>query len=74
MPSPQPVTFQQALEAVEALPESQQESLVRVLRQRSIERRREALIAAVQEAREEYARGEFTQGSVEDLMAELDEE
>ena len=45
MPSPQVVTFQQALELVEALPENQQESLIRVLQQRNVESRREALAA-----------------------------
>ena len=73
MSIPQAVTFQQDLEVIEALPEDQQEDLVRVLHQRTIERRREALPASIQEARDEHARGEFTRGSVEDLFAELDE-
>jgi hypothetical protein len=72
MPSPQVVTFQQALELVEALPENQQQNLIRVLQQRNVESRREALAASLQEARQEYASGEFTRGSVDDLMAELD--
>jgi hypothetical protein len=72
MASPQVVTFQEALEAVEALPEGQQEDLVRMLQQRTLERRRDALAASIQEARDEYARGDCKRGSAEDLMAELD--
>jgi hypothetical protein len=67
------VTFQDALEAVEALPEDQQEDLIDILRRRQIERRRELLADRIGEARVEYAKGEVRRGSVEDLMRELEE-
>ncbi len=35
------------------------------------EQRREALAARIQQAREEFARGEVRRGTVDDLMAEL---
>ena len=73
MSSHHTITFQEALEAVEALPEEQQESLMEVLRRRWTERRREALAHHVVQAREELARGEVRRGGVDDLMREIAE-
>jgi hypothetical protein len=73
MSSRQTVTFQEALDVVESLPEYLQEELVHIIQRRCIERRRELLAESIQEARAEYARGEVTQGTVEDLMKELTE-
>ena len=67
------MTFQEALEAVESLPEEQQENLIDVVRRRWSERRREALAQSVVEAREELARGEVRRGDVADLMREVAE-
>lgn len=64
--------FQEALDIVESLPLQQQEELTDIIRRRNIERRREQLVQDIKEARAEYARGECSQGSVEDLMKELD--
>jgi hypothetical protein len=66
-------SFQQALEMVEGLPEEQQEDLLEIVRNRQRERRREALAMSVEEARRELARGEVQRGTVDDLMAEIDE-
>jgi len=66
-------SFQEALEIVESLPPDQQESLVEIVRHRQIERRREALAASIQQARQEYGRGEVRRGTVADLMADLGE-
>ena len=65
-------TFQEALELVESLPAQQQDELIDIIRRRNIERRREEIVQDIKEARAEYARGECRQGSVEDLMKELD--
>ena len=73
MASRETVTFQEALEVVESLPDYQQEDLIEIIRRRRLERRRELLVENVKEAQAEYARGEFTRGSVEDLMREIDE-
>jgi hypothetical protein len=70
----QAVTFQEALDIVESLPENQQENLVRIIRARHLERRRELIVRNVEEARAEYARGEFHRGTVEDLMKEVTED
>lgn len=74
MSSLQTVTFQEALDMVESLPEHQQESLARIIRLRLHERRRELLLADIEEAEAEYARGECHSGTVEDLMKELTED
>jgi hypothetical protein len=67
------VTFQQALEVVEGLPEEQQQDLVEIVRNRQRDRRREALGESIEQARGELARGEVRRGTVEDLMAEIAE-
>jgi hypothetical protein len=66
-------SFQQILEMVEGLPEEQQQDLVEIVRNRQKERRREALVTAVEQARRELARGEVRRGTVDDLMAEIAE-
>ena len=65
------VTFQEALEIVESLPDNQQEDLIDILHSRRTERRREQLAERIKEGREEYAKGEITHGSVEDLLKEI---
>ena len=73
MPNRQTVTFQEALDVVESLPEYQQDDLVDIIHRRRIERRRELLAESIKESRAEYARGEVTRGTVDDLMKELTE-
>jgi len=67
------VTFQEVLDIVESLPEYQQEDLVDIIRRRLIEQRRDRLADSIRQAREEYAKGEVTKGTVGDLMKELSE-
>jgi hypothetical protein len=69
----QTVTFQEALDVVESLPEEQQENLIDIIRRRLIEHRREELAEHIKEAREEYRRGEVHRGTVDDLIRELEE-
>ena len=73
MSSRQTVTFQEALDIVESLPEYQQDDLVDIIQRRRIERRRELLAESIKGARAEYARGEVTRGTVDDLMQEITE-
>lgn len=65
------ITFNDALEAIESLPEEQRESLIEIVRNRLIEERRDKLAQSIKKAKEEYARGEIRQGTVDDLMNEL---
>lgn len=71
MSNQQTVTFQEALDVVESLPEYQQEDLVDILRHRLIEHRRKSLAENIRKAREEYARGKVRKGTVDDLMRDL---
>ncbi len=73
MTSRQTMTFQKALDIVESLPEYQQDDLVNIIQRRRIERRRELLAESIKEARAEYARGEVTRGTIDDLMKEIRE-
>ncbi|MBI3752485.1 MAG: hypothetical protein HY266_00320 [Deltaproteobacteria bacterium] len=65
------VTFQEALEIIESLPEEQRESLIEIVKKHLIEERRDALAKSIKEAKEEYARGEVRQGTVDELMREI---
>ena len=73
MPQLTASAFEKALEMVEGLPEEQQQDLVEIVRSRQRERRRDALVASIAQARQELARGEVRRGTVDDLMADLDE-
>jgi len=73
MSSQQTVTFQEALDIIESLPEHQQEDLINIIQRRRLERRRELLAESIKEARAEYARGEVTRGTVDNLMQEITE-
>jgi hypothetical protein len=73
MPGQQTVTFQEALDIVESLPESQQENLINIIQRRHLERHRDLLAKHIKQARAEYARGQITRGTVEDLMKELEQ-
>ncbi|NCD23526.1 MAG: hypothetical protein EOL90_11400 [Spartobacteria bacterium] len=64
--------FDEVLDAADALPIQQQEDLVRILKSRMIDQKRESLAQSVREARAEYARGEVEKGSVADLMRDLE--
>lgn len=65
------ITFQDALELIETLPEDQQESLIQILQLRIVERRRERLASNIQKARKEFQQGEMRTGTVTELMKEI---
>jgi uncharacterized protein YydD (DUF2326 family) len=67
----QSVTFQEAIDAVESLPQQQQESLIDLFQRRLIEYRRDLLAENIRQAREELARGEVKSGTADDLIKEL---
>ena len=66
-------TFQKALEIIESLPEERRESLMDIVKRRLTEERRNHLAHSIEQAREEYKRGEVKRGTVDDLMRELPE-
>ena len=63
--------FQKLIETIEALPIDDQESLIEIIRQRLIQRRRAELVAEVVEARNAYRKGEVHRGTVADVMEDL---
>ncbi|MBE7443768.1 MAG: hypothetical protein HS132_00250 [Planctomycetia bacterium] len=67
----QNITFQEAIEIIESLPEHQQEYLIDIIRHRLTEQKRQQLASNIKEARAEYARGEIKKGTVADLMKEF---
>ena len=64
-------TFDETLDIIESFPQDQRESIVEIVKRRLTEERREQLAQTIKEAREEYARGEVTRGTVEDLIEEV---
>ncbi|MBD2201432.1 hypothetical protein H6G33_02280 [Calothrix sp. FACHB-1219] len=66
-------TLQQAIDVVEALDPEEQAILVDIISKRLSQQRRNELLTEVAQARRDYQQGNIKQGSVADLMAELDE-
>ena len=67
------INFNDVLEIIESLPEEQRESLIEIVKNRLIEERRDRLAKSINEAKEEYARGNFRKGTLDDLMREISE-
>lgn len=67
------VTFEEALELIEALSKEQRWTLIDIVRRRLVDERRVEIAKSIQAARGEFARGEVTWGNVEDLLRELPE-
>lgn len=72
--TPDSSAFQQAIEGVEMLPADDQLLLIEIIKQRLIQHRRAELVARVAEAREAYRTENVHQGTVDDLMRELEED
>ncbi|BAT51659.1 hypothetical protein NOS3756_05860 [Nostoc sp. NIES-3756] len=66
-------TLQQALDVVESLAPEEQAILVNIISQRLSQQRRNELLQEIAQARCDYQQGNIKQGTVADLMAELDE-
>jgi hypothetical protein len=66
-------SFQSAIEVVEALSFDEQAILIDIIDKRLKQQRRLDLLQEVAEAEKNYAEGNVRRGSVEDLMAELDD-
>jgi hypothetical protein len=65
-------TLQKAIEVVETLSIEEQAILIDVIQKRLKQQRRDEILQAVAESRQEYAEGKVRSGSVADLLAELD--
>ncbi|MDI6783026.1 MAG: hypothetical protein QME64_02900 [bacterium] len=65
------ITFDDAINVVESLPEDQRESLIEIVHRRLIDERRNKLAQSIKQAKKEFASGAMKQGTVDDLMREL---
>lgn len=63
--------YGQVVDLIEALPDEQQESLVKLLQQRLAERHREALAKSVREARAEFKAGKLRLASAAAIMRRI---
>ena len=61
-------SFQELIESVESLPLDDQQMLLDIINMRIIERRREELVADMEESLEAYRKGEVRIGTVDDLL------
>lgn len=61
-------SYGQVVDSIEALPDEQQESLLKLVQHRLAERRREALAKSVQEARKEFKSGKLRPASPAAIM------
>jgi hypothetical protein len=67
------VTFREALELIESLPEEERRDLIDIVKRRLIEERRDEIAKSIQAARGEFTRGEVKRGTVENLHRKLPE-
>jgi hypothetical protein len=65
------ISFNDLLEAADALSLDEQESLIDIIRRRIIERRREEIEKEVQIAQAEYAAGKTVVASPDEIMKEI---
>lgn len=66
-------SLQTAIEIVEQLSPEDQTELLKIIYRRLIEQRRERLTEEVAETRQAYQTGQVRRGTVDELIAELDE-
>jgi ribosomal protein L18E len=66
--------FQSAISAVEALSTEEQAMLIEIIQKRLQQQKRDQLKQEIEQVRQEYKEGKVKFGSVEDFLAELDEE
>lgn len=64
-------SFDHILELVETLSDDEQQTLIRLLQQRRVERRRDEIAANIARANADYQQGEVFRGTVDEMMAEL---
>jgi hypothetical protein len=67
----QTMQFNQILDMIDNLSVDEQEDLISIVRHRQIERRREEIANNIDQARQEYQQGKVFRGTVDDIIAEL---
>lgn len=69
----QTIQFNQILEMIDDLSLEEQEELINIVRHRKIEQRREEIANNIAQANQEYQQGNVFRGSVDQVIAELNE-
>ncbi len=64
--------FNSVLESIEALPLEDQEAVIALVQKRLVETRRAEIAANILQAKAEYQAGRVFRGSIDDVIAELD--
>ena len=67
------IPFNQILEMIDDLSLEEQEELINIVRHRKIEQRREEIANNIAQANQEYQQGNVFRGSVDQVIAELNE-
>lgn len=65
------MTFSEILESAEELPIADQEELVQTLHRRLSEQRRQEIISAVDQARQEHSTGSLRPSSIDEIVDSL---
>lgn len=65
------MTLDAALEVVEALPDEQQGTLLKIITNRLAERSRQAMISRVEQAKLDYQRGDVVRGTAAEIIKAL---
>ncbi|AFZ14915.1 hypothetical protein Cri9333_4119 [Crinalium epipsammum PCC 9333] len=69
----QTTQFNQILEMIDHLSLDEKEDLINIVRHRQIEQRREEIAANIAQADQEYQEGKVFRGTVDEIIAELEE-
>jgi hypothetical protein len=67
----QTIPFNQILEIIDALSLDEQNDLINIVKHRQIEKRREEIAVNITKAHQEYQQGKVFRGTVDDVIAEL---
>ena len=65
------IQFNQILEMIDNLSFDEQDDLINIVRYRQIEKRREEIANNINQSRQEYQEGQVFRGTVDDIIAEL---
>lgn len=65
------MSFGSVLEAVEAISQEEQETLVDILRRRMVESNRRLIVESVRQAQEDFLSGNYQEVTVDELLQEI---
>jgi hypothetical protein len=67
----QTIQFNQILEMIDVLSLDEQNDLINIIKHRQLEKRREEIALNIVQAKQEYQQGHVFRGTVDDVIAEL---